>query len=214
MNPRGLAFGFFLLASIPAMAGELVVAIDDGHGAAVADAVVIARGQGETAKPPPAPVTRIIDQRDETFIPYVEIFRPGDKVVFRNSDHTRHHVYSFAPAKSFEFVIAPGHSAPPVTLDEAGEIAVGCNIHDRMIAHLFVSTAAHIAKSGADGRVVFDDLPPGLYTVSVWHPQLRPGRTDPQQTVTLGAAAAGIAFPLALLPDPRAGANDPEASRY
>ena len=43
---------------------------------------------------------KIIDQRDETFIPYVEIFRPGDQVVFRNSDRTRHHVYSFAPAKS------------------------------------------------------------------------------------------------------------------
>ena len=74
--------------------------------------------------------------------------------------------------------------------------------------------AALAARSGADGRVVFADLPPGSYTVQVWHPQLRPGRPDSQQMVTLGAAGATATFPLVLLPDPREGANDPERSRY
>jgi hypothetical protein len=137
------------------------------------------------------------------FVPYVEIFRPGDAVVFRNSDRTRHHVYSFAAAKSFEFVIAPGASSPPVTLDRTGEIPVGCNIHDRMITHLFVSDAPWIARSDADGRALFDHLPAGTYEVEVWHPQLRPGRPPPQRSIEIGSAPERVAFSLVLLPDPR-----------
>src|SRR5262245_11959946 len=111
-----------LVAASCAAAGELTVHLDDGRGHAASDAVVTLRRDGNAPTPVQAPMTKIIDQRDETFIPYVEIFRPGDEVVFRNSDRTRHHVYSFAPAKSFEFVIAPGASSTPVTLDHTGEI--------------------------------------------------------------------------------------------
>jgi plastocyanin len=181
------------LAAASASAGDLIVRIDDGHGKPAGDAVVTAHREGESGLEPHAAgeraaATRIIDQRDETFIPYVEIFRPGDQVVFRNSDRTRHHVYSFSPAKTFEFVIAPGASTPPVTLDQVGEISVGCNIHDQMITHLFVSDAQWIARSTADGNAIIDGLPPGTYIVQVWHPQLRP--------------------------DPRQGAGDRERNRY
>jgi plastocyanin len=191
-------------------AGELVVDVDDGHGAPASDAVVTLRKDGETQEQH-APIAKVIDQRDEVFVPYVEIFRPGDEVVFRNSDRTRHHVYSFAAAKSFEFVIAPGASSPPVTLDRTGEIPVGCNIHDRMITHLFVSDAPWIARSDADGRALFDHLPAGTYEVEVWHPQLRPGRPAPHRTIEVGSAPQNIAFSLALLPDPR---ETGDRSRY
>jgi plastocyanin len=186
-----------------AKAGELIVSIDDGHGHPVADAVISLHREGGMEPAPRAAVTRIIDQRHETFIPYVEIFRPGDAVVFRNSDRTRHHVYSFSAAKSFEFVIAPGESAPPVTLDRAGEISVGCNIHDQMITHLFVSDAPWVARSEADGRTVFEGLAAGAYQLDVWHPQLRGGKTVPQQTIAIGDAPSTAAFSLQLLPDPR-----------
>ena len=98
--------GVLLLTS--ASAGELSVRLDDGHGNPAANAVVTLRREGDNGTIQRTAAMKIIDQRDETFIPYVEIFRPGDQVVFRNSDRTRHHVYSFAPAKAFEFVIAPG----------------------------------------------------------------------------------------------------------
>jgi plastocyanin len=195
---------------LPAAASELIVQLDDGHGDVVRDAVVTLRKDGETQEQH-APVTKIIDQRDETFIPYVEIFRPGDNVVFRNSDNTRHHVYSFAAAKSFEFVIAPGGSSAPVTLDRSGEISVGCNIHDQMITHLYVSDAPWIAHAGADGRVVFDHLPPGTYDIEIWHPQLRPGKPLPQRVIALESTPSNVTFSLALLPDPR---QTGDRSRY
>jgi hypothetical protein len=159
-------------------------------------------------------VTKTIDQRRETFVPYVEVFRPGDQVAFHNSDHTRHHVYSFASTKSFEFVVGSGRTSPSVTLDQPGEIDVGCNIHDRMITHLYVSDAPYVAKSGADGRVAFEGLADGAYTIEVWHPQLRPGKEAPPQAVTVDANPATLTIPVNLLADPRAGSHDPERSQY
>ncbi|MEO5625424.1 MAG: methylamine utilization protein [Dokdonella sp.] len=211
---RSSIVGLGLLLGVPAKAGEFSVLVTDSHSVPIADAVVSVRSDHDEPSSATPPATRIIDQRSESFVPYVELFRPGDQVIFHNSDRTRHHVYSFAPEKSFEFVIGSGRSAPPVTLDQVGEIAVGCNIHDRMIAHLYVSDAPHVAKSGADGRVVFDDLPAGTWSVQVWHPQLRPGRPEPPRAITLAATPANLTIPLSLLPDPRVGADDHERSQY
>jgi plastocyanin len=188
-----------------AVAGQLVVAVDDGRGKPVADAVVMLRPLGAQAKPPMAHATRhTIDQRDLMFMPYLQVFRPGDEVVFRNSDATRHHVYSFSPARSFEFVLVPAQSSPPLKLDKAGAIAVGCNIHDQMIAYLYVTAAPWFVQTGASGKALFDALPAGDYEVVVWQPRLRPGRAEPARRITIAAGAtATVAVPLRLLPDPR-----------
>jgi plastocyanin len=186
----------------------LSVRIADDHGKAVADAVVTVAPQGDATgrqATPPASTTKTIDKKDLMFVPYIEIFRPGDKVVFRNSDKTRHHVYSFSPLGTFEFVLVPGQSSPAVALDKSGVIAVGCNIHDRMIAYLYVSDARWIARSGADGVVAFRDLPPGSYSVRAWQPRLRPNKPVTAQSAALAAPAATktLTFSLSLLPDTR-----------
>jgi plastocyanin len=191
-------------------AAELTVRVTTARAAAVADAVVtITPGPG-TSSPVtrPAAQTRIIDQKNETFVPYVEIFRPGDSIVFHNADHTRHHVYSFAPARQFEFVLTSGESSAPLQLAHAGVVAVGCNIHDQMI-YAYISDAPWVARSGADGRVVFDTLPAGDFDVRVWHPQLRPGQPDPVQALHIAASsdAKDLTFSLSLLPDPRTPAD-------
>jgi len=190
---------------------ELSVHITDTHGTPVADAMVTIVPHDNatiTARDANAQ-TKIVDQKNEAFIPYVEVFRPGDSVVFHNSDHTRHHVYSFAPARQFEFVLTSDQSSLPLRLEQVGVVAVGCNIHDRMITYLYISDAPWIARSSADGNVAINALPPGDYDVHVWHPQLRPGRPGPEQT--LHVADAGdtkkLAFSLSLLPDPRSPAD-------
>ncbi|SEI87585.1 hypothetical protein [Frateuria terrea] len=188
----------------PLWAGQLVVRISDAGGHAVGDAVVMVTPATPASTPPVAPVTRYVDQRDETFIPYVQVVRPGDRVVFRNSDGTRHHVYSFSEAKAFEFLLRPGESSPPLALDKPGLVAVGCNIHDHMIAYLLVSPEqAQVTPS--QGQVAFEHLPPGVYTVTVWHPQLRPGLAQPREIRTLGAGeeVQQVDFTLSLIPDPR-----------
>ena len=193
----------------PVVAGQLLVQVSDGAGRAVADAVVTVTPLATTAPSPvAAPVVRYVDQRDETFIPYVQVVHPGDSVVFRNSDGTRHHAYSFSAAKAFEFLLRPGESSPPITLERAGLVAVGCNIHDHMVAYLVISPA-QAKVTPARGQVVFEHLPAGRYMVKVWHPQLRPGPTQPELVQTVGAQATSqrADFTLSLLPDPRASAD-------
>jgi plastocyanin len=202
-----LSCGLVLLAPAPLLAAALTVHVADRHGAPVADAV-IALTAPEARRA--APATHIIDQKDETFVPYVEVFHPGDKVVFRNSDTTRHHVYSFSPVKSFEFVLVPGEMSTPLLLDKTGTVAVGCNIHDHMITYLYVADAPWLARTDAGGDAQFAELPAGRYAVALWHPQLR--GDAPPQSVQVESAPARVDFAIALLPDPRR--QDPERAHY
>ena len=194
-----------LLMAAPAAAADLVVHVTDGKGHAVPDAVVTLLPRDSTSVTPRrrAPMVRVIDQKDLMFLPYIEVFRPGDAVVFRNSDRTRHHVYSFSQAKAFEFVLAPGQSSPPLTLDKPGVVAVGCNIHDQMAAYLVVTDAPAVARSGSDGGATFSGLAPGTYDVRAWHPRQRPGRNATATVDVTAGTAIAASLTLSLLPDPR-----------
>jgi plastocyanin len=194
-----------LTACVSVGAGELAITVLDQRQQPVAGSVISLESDSAMPATPTPSKTRIVDQKDEAFVPYIDIYRLQDKVVFHNSDKTRHHVYSFSPTRSFEFVVAPGETSTPVGFDKPGAIAVGCNIHDQMIMYLYVSDARWIAQAGADGQTRFTDLPAGSYTVKVWHPQLRPGKIEPPQSITIGAVddAKALSFALTLMPDPR-----------
>ncbi|WEN13828.1 methylamine utilization protein [Rhodanobacter sp. AS-Z3] len=202
----GLACLLALMAT-PLAAATVTVHVADPQGRAVGDAVITLIPESAVASQTPAqaPKTYYVDQKNEAFIPYVQILRPGDKVIFRNSDTTRHQVYSFSPIRQFEFVLRPGQSSPTLVLDKTGIVAVGCNIHDDMITYLFVSNAPAIGMSDRAGDATFDGLAPGRYTVRLWHPQLPPGAPQPEQQVSLGSAADAphLKFTLTLVADPR-----------
>ena len=191
----------------PTLAAQLVVHVADAHGHPVSDAVITLEPDGIQAPSAvlSAPATRYVDQRDETFIPYVQIFHPGDKVVFRNSDTTRHQVYSFSKIRKFELVLRPGESSPAMELGSTGIAAVGCNIHDDMVTYLFVTAAAHTTISNRNGVAQMDDLSAGQYTASIWHPQLHPGHPEPTRRVSIssGSGTPSLSFVLSLIPDPR-----------
>ncbi|UWX04665.1 methylamine utilization protein [Pseudoxanthomonas sp. NC8] len=178
MRKQAAAFWILALLGAPAAAAELDVHVIDSKGQPVADAVVTVVAAGAQGEPRRAPLRgtspRMIDQKALVFAPYVEVFRPGEDVVYRNSDRTRHHVYSFSPIKAFEFVLAPGETSAPLKLDRTGVIAVGCNIHDGMINYLYISDAPWIARTGSDGATRFHDVPAGQFDVRVWHPRLPP----------------------------------------
>ena len=186
-----------------ATAAALSVQVMDQRGKPVADAVVTLLGDAGTRAP--APRVHFIDQVGLTFVPYVDVLHPGDSVVFRNSDGTRHHVYSFSPVKAFDFVVDAGKRSEPLVLDKPGVVAVGCNIHDGMITYLYVTDAPVSGRTDAEGRVVFDGLPAGKFDVRVWQPRLPAGRPDLRQVaIALGAdERQTLVFPLTLRPDPR-----------
>lgn len=204
----GWVLGAWLaLAAGNALAADLEVRVADDRGQPVADAVVTLWPAAGTQAAPdtPPPRRHTIDQQNLAFVPYLEVFRPGDEVVFHNSDNTRHHVYSFSPARRFDFVLAPREDSRPQRLETTGVIAVGCNIHDGMVAYLYVSAAPWLVRTDARGHAVFRDLPPARYQARAWQPRLRPGRPEPVQPVNLEDAGTArlLKFTLTLLPDPR-----------
>ena len=128
-----------------------------------------------------------VDQVDKQFVPYVKAVLVGSKVRFPNSDNIRHQVYSFSAAKKFELPLYAGANAPPVVFDKPGVVVLGCNIHDWMVGYIYVSETPYFAKTEAAGTASIADLPPGEYTVRIWHPSMEHGEETTARQVTLNA---------------------------
>ncbi len=182
------------------MAASVNIQISDTHGLPVARAVVALEPQAQLHLPAsPLPQNAVIDQRHETFIPLVTVIRQGGEVVFTNNDTTMHQVYSFSPVKQFEFEIDQGQKSQPVTFDKAGVAAIGCNIHDQMIAYVYVADTPFIAVTDANGRAVIGNVPDGAWRATVWHPQLPPGKSTPSAALTVSGTAADFALAVPLV---------------
>jgi plastocyanin len=194
--------GLTLVAyTLPGYAAELRVVVKDHRGKLVADAVVLATPLDPKsalhAKPPPDAV----DQVDKQFVPYVKPIFVGSKVRFPNSDNIRHQVYSFSPAKKFELPLYGGTDAQPVVFDKPGVVVLGCNIHDWMVGYIYVSETPFYAKTESAGTATIDDLPPGEYTVRLWHPSMERAEETTARRVTLSAdAPASVEWVLNLKP--------------
>ena len=189
----------WLYAAIGASAATVSVVVTDAKGKPVADAVVGLAPSGNTEMASHTPAKSIIAQRDEMFVPLVVIVRRGGEVVFTNNDTTMHQVYSFSPIKQFEFEIDKGQVSKPVVFDKSGVAAIGCNIHDQMIAYVYVADAPYAAITDASGRAELHDVPAGAYRANLWHPQLPPGRSWPTSAVTVASGDAHISFSAPLL---------------
>ena len=169
----------------------------------MANAVIVLIPDSKTSIPAAASriaAEKTIDQRGETFIPLVTILPKGGRIVFANNDPTTHQVYSFSAVKQFEITLARGEKSHPIAFDNSGVAALGCNIHDHMIAYAFVVESPWVMLSGADGRGTITDVPQGNYEAQVWHPKLPPGRGVQSLRVALSGDMARLAVNVKLLP--------------
>jgi plastocyanin len=182
-----------------AAAATVEVRVVDSSGSPATNAVVSLKPDDPSADlPPRAPKESVIDQRHETFLPLVVVVRKGGQVIFTNNDTTMHQVYSFSPIKQFEFEIDRGRTSKPVLFDRAGVAAIGCNIHDNMVAYVFVAAAPIAAITGPDGKALMEDVPPGAYHVALWHPNLRIGGLPAETELRVGANKTSYSATLTL----------------
>ena len=169
----------------------------------VADAVVSLVPLTDVVKPIESATRIEIVQQDRSFVPYVTPVRVGTEVHFPNRDKIKHHAYSNSPAKNFELPLYAGEAKAPIIFDRAGIVAVGCNIHDWMIAYVVVVDTPWFAKTGADGKAVIPSVPAGRFRAEVWQPRLKPGSTVTRDITVADSAGAPIAFVLELEKDKR-----------
>ena len=116
--------------------------------------------------------TVVLDQRNETFVPHVLAVTTGTTVRFLNSDKTYHNVFSLSKPKQFDLGRYPTGRSKSVRFDRPGIVRVFCEIHSHMSAFILVFAHQHFAVTNARGEYRLDGLPPGTYTVAVWHPVL------------------------------------------
>lgn len=172
-----------LLFAFPAVAGDLTVAVRDAAGRPVRDAVItvtpasgVPRGPIRFSWP-----LRVVQQNIQ-FDPYVLIVPVGASVSFPNLDRVRHHVYSFSRGNRFEIQLFGRDESRSHVFTSVGVAALGCNIHDQMLAYVKVVDTPWAAKTGATGDVTVSGIPNGGATLRVWHPRLS-GRGNEIATV-------------------------------
>jgi plastocyanin len=183
----------------PLAAAPFSVRVIDASGRPVRDAVVTLYPAAAARAPRPGG-RYVIAQEHLQFHPFLTVIPVGADVSFPNLDPTKHHVYSFSPAKRFELKLFAKDQSRTVHFDKPGVVALGCNIHDAMSAFIFVTDTVWTARTNGQGMAVFADAPNGAGRVVVWHPYLRTPGGMMQQPIASGQHAAS--FSIRLRPPP------------
>ena len=134
-----------------------------------ADAVVYVQQASGTF---PAGKPADMDQRKMQFVPHVLPIVAGATVKFLNSDPTPHNVFSpdnekynlgtWPQGQTKDYVFSKC-AKPPCVYTQL------CRVHPEMEGYIVVLQNPFFAVTGKDGHYQIDNVPPGSYTLAVWH---------------------------------------------
>ena len=136
-----------------------------GPGGAV---IWLKRVGGETPKPAPAH-SKVVTQRNKTFIPHVLVVPVGTKVSFRNDDPIFHNVFSLSKPNDFDTGLYKQGVTYHQTFKHTGVVQILCNIHSSMLGVIVVVDTPYYAQSEGSGAFSIKGVPPGEYEMKVWH---------------------------------------------
>lgn len=116
-----------------------------------------------------------LDNKDCAFDPHVAIGYKGAKVVAKNSDPVLHNTHLFLKKNSKDLVnIALPNQGQEVgkKLKKSGIISVKCDAHEWMQGYIYAAETPYATLTDENGSFSLDEVPPGDYTVKVWHERL------------------------------------------
>lgn len=190
---------FIVSFAVPATAASISVEVVDAKGAPVENTVL--SFYAVSGKVSPLNVKTVtIDQVDKEFLPEVTAVPLGTPVFFPNSDSIRHQLYSLSKTKSFEIPLYSGTPSNPIVFDKPGVVTLGCNIHDWMLAYIYVADTPYYVKTDSGGKARMEGLGEEQYTMTVWHPRMKAAVKDTAKTV-LANGGGTVRIELALKPD-------------
>jgi len=133
----------------------------------------------------------VLDQKACVFVPHVTVVGVGQTMRFLNSDPIIHNIHTWprenAPMSVSQLATGLGRPIKRV-FDTPDEIKVTCDVHKWMGAWIIVRDNPYYAITGEDGTFEITDIPPGTYTLVIWHESLE----RVEKTVELGAGAAHV----------------------
>ena len=150
---------------------RLVVSKDMGVANTVVYLESVASGK------PFARTEALMDQKGCRYDPHVLIVPKSPALGISNSDSVLHNVHactSDAARKTLFNIAQPliGQRTPiaPEKLATPGIYALSCEAgHPWMSGYLVVAAHPYYAVTGADGSFAIDEVPPGKYTLRMWH---------------------------------------------
>ena len=115
-----------------------------------------------------------IDQKGCLYAPRIAGAQVGQTVRYVNGDALLHNVHGTPKDSSAWNVSLPRRGAErEIRVDHAEVmVSVRCDLHPWMQGWLGVLDHPYFAVTDADGRFTLRDVPPGDYTLAVWHERL------------------------------------------
>lgn len=168
----------------PVLSEKLVVDGDGGVLWAVIKITGIETGKPhpKLASPSEAPS---LDQNGCVFSPHVVTIPVGQNLTLLNSDGVLHNVHTWPKKNRAKNIAMPGPLKQlKIKFRRPERIRVTCDVHSWMEGWIIVMDHPYYAVSAAKGQFVLSDVPPGTYTLSLWHETL--GQVEQQVTVVSG----------------------------
>jgi Polysaccharide lyase family 4, domain II len=127
-----------------------------------------------TGKKPAGDV--LLDTQHCRFVAHVSVLAAGDRARVKNSDGLVHNVHgSVAGATVFNVALPHRDQLVDITrrLRQPGIVRVLCEAHPHMFAWLVVHDSPYVAVTDERGAFRISDVPPGTYSVTLWHEGFR-----------------------------------------
>lgn len=110
------------------------------------------------------------------FVPHVQTAQVGTRLEIENADdvlHNTHGTYEDG-VTAFNLALPIPHQKIKARIKKSGIIAMNCDAgHTWMSAYVVAFEHPYHAVTGEDGSFTISDIPPGTYTLSIWHEKLR-----------------------------------------
>jgi hypothetical protein len=119
-----------------------------------------------------------LDQEKCEYVPHVVLVPAGGKLTIGNGDPILHtvHAYNFRSRSAtglqtlFNMALPVKGMRIPKTLDHSGVLLNLCDTgHPWMSSYVIAMEHPYFAVTGPDGKYLLERVPPGAYTLKVWH---------------------------------------------
>jgi len=119
------------------------------------------------------PMTVTMDQKGCEYHPHVLGLTAGSTVDILNPDGILHNVHSYSKVNS------PFNRAQPkfkkklsIKMEKPEAVHLQCDVHGWMSGWLYVAGNPYFSVTNEQGAFTLSDVPPGTYTLEVWHETL------------------------------------------
>ncbi len=162
-------------AKTPKLDPSLIVS--DGN---LVNAVVYLADIKKGKKMEPQKIT--LDQKGCEFAPHVLAFPVGSTVEVLNPDGILHNFHTFSQKNSPTNMAQPKFKkAVTVKIEKPEAFRFTCDVHPWMNGWFFAAANPYFSVTDKAGGLKLTDVPPGAYTIEVWHETL--GKLSQKVTV-------------------------------